>query len=284
MAVHAHPDDETTMGGGELVEAAEQGHETIIVTCTGGELGERGEPPAGSPEQLGQVRAAELSVSCSILGVSYLRLLGYRDSGMPGDVGNKHPSSFWSADEREGALRLVSIIRQLQPHVVMTYDELGFYGHPDHIQTNRVTRLAFALAGDPGIDRSLGEPWRPAKLYYGTLCHSSLRRGRDLLQRAGIGTPLDDLDSDRPEWGVPDERITLRVDHRRHAERIQRALAAHQSQAGANSFFFAMSPELYGEVVLQEEYILVESSVSVHQPERGLFDGLEELAAVARQA
>src|SRR5688572_14466737 len=121
MAVHAHPDDEAIGTGGVLARAAAEGIRTVLVTCT-----------------VGAVRERELRAACAVLGVTHLELLGYRDSGMAGTDDNNHPDSFAQADLDDATARLVELVRQHRPSVIVTYNENGFYGHPDHINAHRI--------------------------------------------------------------------------------------------------------------------------------------------------
>src|SRR5215472_10935022 len=159
MAVHAHPDDEAIGTGGILARYAGEGVRTVLVTCTNGELGDapgglKPGDPGHDEKVVVPVRRSELEASCKVLGVSHLELLGYHDSGMEGWPQNDAPGSFWRTPVPEAAARLAELMRTYQPQVVVTYDENGFYGHPDHIQANRITHAALEQWGEP------------AKLYY----------------------------------------------------------------------------------------------------------------------
>ncbi|MCC7104163.1 MAG: PIG-L family deacetylase, partial [Chloroflexi bacterium] len=192
MTVHAHPDDEAIGTGGLLARSADEGIRTVLVTCTGGEVGEIAHPSLATPETLAEVRERELRAACEILGITDLHLLGYRDSGMAGTADNEHPASFHRADLEQATGRLVALVRQLRPQVMVTYDENGFYGHPDHIKTNRIAVAAFHAAGDRARYPALGEPWRPSKLYYTAVPRSRLRELPRRLRELGIEGPFDD--------------------------------------------------------------------------------------------
>src|SRR4051812_16399886 len=147
MAVHAHPDDEAIGTGGTLARAASEGIRTILVTCTNGELGDA--PGGITPDRddhdralVVETRLQELRASCEVLGVSELELLGYHDSGMMGWPQNELPNAFWNSPVAEPTARLQALMEKHRPDVVVTYDENGFYGHPDHIQANRITMNA----------------------------------------------------------------------------------------------------------------------------------------------
>ena len=168
MAVHAHPDDEAIGTGGILARYAAEGVRTVLVTCTNGELGDapgglKPDDPGHDERVVVPLRRRELEASCEILGVSQLELLGYHDSGMEGWPQNDVPDSFWHTPVEDAARRLADLMRTYEPQVVVTYDENGFYGHPDHIQANRVTRAALAECGIP------------AKLYYTAVARSRCR-------------------------------------------------------------------------------------------------------------
>ena len=149
MVVHAHPDDESISTGGVLARYADEGLRTVLVTCTGGEVGEIADPGLATPETLVEVRRRELEQACEILRVGKLHLLGYRDSGMMGTLDNAHPASFHQASLDEATARLVALVRREQPQVLVTYDKNGFYGHPDHIKAHQITAAAYEAAGDP---------------------------------------------------------------------------------------------------------------------------------------
>jgi mycothiol conjugate amidase Mca len=287
MAVHAHPDDESIGTGGVLARYADEGIRTVLVTCTGGEVGEIGDPSLASPENLAAVRAAELRAACDILGVAHLELLGYRDSGMAGTADNDHPAAFARADLDEAAGRLVELVRRYRPQVLATYDENGFYGHPDHIGANRITVLAFERAGDPAWYPEHGpEPWQPAKLYYTAVPRSRMAEFGRRLAEAGIRPPMDEPDADAvgrdaeaasgppPPMGTPDELVTTYVDVGRWVERKRRALWAHKTQMGPEVFFARMPPALFDELFGVESFQLARSRVPARAPEDDLFAGL----------
>src|SRR5215475_8820503 len=206
MAVHAHPDDEAISTGGVLARYADEGMRTVLVTCTGGEVGEIADRALAIPETLAEVRRRELERACEILRVTQLHLLGYRDSGMMGTPDNQHPSSFYRAPLEEATARLVALVRRHRPQVLVTYDERGFYGHPDHIKANQITVAAFEAAGDPTRWPDAGTPFRPAKLYYTAVARSDIKNLGRVLSEAGIPTPFGD--EREPEIGIADELIT----------------------------------------------------------------------------
>src|SRR5215211_3856963 len=167
LAVRPHPDDESSATGGLLAKYAAGGLRTAVITCTGGEEGEIVDPDLDYDEafpRLAEIRERELRAACDVLGVAELRLLGYRDSGMAGSAANANPSAFCNADLDEAGGKVARLIRELRPTVVVTENDNGTYGHPDHVMCHRVTVRAWDLAGDPDAPVD-GEPWQPARLY-----------------------------------------------------------------------------------------------------------------------
>lgn len=161
LAVFAHPDDESFGTGGLIALRSSMGDRVALVTATRGEAGEISDPALADRDNVGQVREAELRAAADVLGVGELTILGYRDSGMEGTDDNSHPNAFASAPAEEVIARLVGIMRRLRPEVVITFDETGGYGHPDHIAANRFTTAAFGASGDPSKYPDEGEPWKP---------------------------------------------------------------------------------------------------------------------------
>lgn len=275
MAVHAHPDDEAIGTGGVLARYAAEGIRTVLVTCTNGEAGEIADPALATPDNLGEVRLRELQAACDILGVSELYLLGYRDSGMAGRPENDDPRSFHRAPLDEAVGRLVAVMRRERPQVVITYDENGFYGHPDHIKANQITVAAFDAAADPSRYPAAGPPWQPAKLYYIAVPRSRMTEMPRVLRAAGITPPFEgEPEPDGAALGTPDELITTSIDVAAQIERKHRALLAHASQMGEDVFFARLSPSLFAELFSVESFQLVRSLVPASSREDDLFAGL----------
>lgn len=285
MAVHAHPDDEAIGTGGILARYADEGVRTILVTCTGGELGEIADPSMATPETLGEVRERELRRACTILDVAHLELLGYRDSGMAGAEANQDPRSFAAADLDSAAGRLVELVRRHRPRVMVTYDDDGFYGHPDHIKANRITVRAFASAGDPSAYPDQGlEPWAPDKLYYTAISRSAMATFAERLSAHGINPPMSNEDGDVPPFGTPDELVTTTIDVGSAVERKRQSLWAHATQMGSNVFFARLPPALFNELFGRESFQLVESRVATSLPEDDLLAGLRGVPGAQRHS
>jgi LmbE family N-acetylglucosaminyl deacetylase len=275
MAVHAHPDDESISTGGVLALYARAGVRTVLVTCTDGGCGDG--PGGIKPMEEGfdrdavvALRREELDRSCEILGVSHLETLGYRDSGMMGWPYNDQPGSFWTAPIREAASRLGELMRRYQPHVVVTYDANGFYGHPDHIQAHRVTMAAAAATGIP------------AKVYFTAVPRSRMVGFVQRLKELGLEFPDEDGDGGEPdaepngpreEWGTPDEEVTTYIDVKTAAGLKYDSLAAHASQSD-NIFFLRMGKDVFGEIMGTEAFVRALDRTGAALPEADLFAGL----------
>jgi len=266
MAVHAHPDDEATGTGGVLAKAAAEGIRTVLVTCTDGRCGDGPDgvkpgEPGHDPDKVVELRQQELERSCEVLGVSHLELLGYADSGMMDWPTNDAPGSFWSTPVGQAAGRLAELMRRYQPDVVVTYDENGFYGHPDHIQAHRVTMAAVAETGIP------------AKVYWTTASRSAFQDFAKLMRELGADWEEPDPDQPVPEIGLPDSEITTWVDTSAFGGQKYDALAAHASQ-GENIFFLRMGRERFTELMSKETFVRVQDRTGAPLPEQDLFDGL----------
>ncbi|GAA1816281.1 N-acetyl-1-D-myo-inositol-2-amino-2-deoxy-alpha-D -glucopyranoside deacetylase [Luedemannella flava] len=257
MFVHAHPDDETIATGATMAHYAAAGALVTLVTCTAGEEGEIHVPSlaglaAAEADQLGGYRVSELHAACAALGVTDHRFLGgagrYRDSGMMGLDTNKHPRAFWGADLEAAAGQLLEIIREVRPQVVVTYDDNGFYGHPDHIQAHRVTMRAAELAADEGI--------APAKIYWSTIPRSVMEAG--MAHFAGSSdNPFAEIEHvDDLPFGTPDDEIAAEIDGTDHADAKLAAVRAHATQIPPTSWLFSIAGNFGGEFVGMEHYTL----------------------------
>ncbi|GAC1445286.1 MAG: N-acetyl-1-D-myo-inositol-2-amino-2-deoxy-alpha-D-glucopyranoside deacetylase [Mycobacteriales bacterium] len=288
LLVHAHPDDETIGTGATMAKYAADNALVTLVTCTLGEEGEILVPglehlAADRDDRLGQHRVGELAAAMEALGVRDHRFLGgpgrWRDSGMMDTPANERPNCFWRADLDEATRELVSIVREVRPQVVVTYDENGGYGHPDHIQAHRVAVAAFDKAGEPSYEPSLGEPWQPAKLYYTTFPKSVLQSGIEALKAAGE-TDFFGVDSaeDLP-FGVPDDLVTTEVDASDHLEAKTAAMRAHKTQIAVDGPFFALSNNIGSKAFGTEYYMLVSGSLGPADGPNGregdLFAGID---------
>lgn len=279
MAVHPHPDDESIASGGTMARYRAEGAEVALVTCTLGEEGEISDPALATPENLGQVRAEELTAACVILGVRVRYVLGYRDSGMAGTPENDNPASFHQADLGEATGRLVALVRRFRPQVMVCDNEHGTYGHPDHIKSNRITVAAFHAAGDPARYPEQGmEPWQPLKLYFTAVPYSRRERMARRLEELDIPSPFarrpDTATTVERPFGTPDELVTATLDVSAYAAAKRRALAAHRTQMGPQQFFMRIPPEHWSEFFGTEYFQRVESRVPALEREDDLFGGI----------
>lgn len=280
--VHAHPDDECLTTGGTLARYADEGAHVCLVTCTDGQLGEVAEVPELGPpdeirERLAEVRREELGEACRRLGEIDLRLLGYHDSGMAETPGNDAPEAFVNQPLDDPAGRIATILRELRPQVLVTYNEYGFYGHPDHIRAHEAALRALELAADPEHAPEDGEPHRVAKLYYTAVPISRLLRAREV-----FGSDDDEQEErftqeEVERIGTPDEEVTTAIDVTALVDRKFAALEAHRTQYGTTEGWLKIPTELRAEAMGVEHYVRVRSSVPGSAgTEEDLFEGVEE--------
>jgi N-acetyl-1-D-myo-inositol-2-amino-2-deoxy-alpha-D-glucopyranoside deacetylase len=287
--VHAHPDDETINNGATMARYVAEGAAVTLLTCTLGEEGEVLVPElaqlaADQADQLGGYRIGELAAAMAALGVTDWRFLGgagrYRDSGMMDTPANDKPRAFWRADLDEAVAHAVAVVREVQPQVVVTYDEVGGYGHPDHIQAHRVAMGAVAAAADPAYRPDLGEAWDVAKVYWNAMPRSVVQAGVDAMAALGEASPFEGLgDLDEVPFVVADDVVTTAVDGRAHADRKEAAMRAHPTQMTVDGPFFALSNNLGHSVLGTEYYRLVRGTRGPAGPgpqgwEDDLFAGL----------
>jgi mycothiol conjugate amidase Mca len=273
LAVHAHPDDECISTGGILARYAAEGVRTVLVTCTDGAVGEISDPALATPENLAEVRSRELDESVRVLGVSRLVKLGYRDSGMAGTADNDDPRSFFKSSFDEALERVVRVVREEHPQVVVTYDERGGYGHPDHVRAHQVAVAAFEAAGDATRFPTAGAAWSASKLYYAVVPRSAMRTFGERLRAAGVEVPFQEIreEKDMP-FGVADERVTTFVDVSAYMAAKRASLVAHRTQMGPNQFFMRIPEDVFGDVFGRETFQRVVGSGP--SPEDDLFAGL----------
>ncbi|MBV8300415.1 MAG: PIG-L family deacetylase [Candidatus Dormibacteraeota bacterium] len=276
MAVHAHPDDETITMGGTLALLGDRGVATSVVCCTDGKLATivaDDMPEETTRPRLAEIREAELKEACRILGVSEVNFLGFGDSGMAGEATNQMSGAFWTTPIDDAVRVLVGHMRRFRPHVVLTYDANGGYGHPDHIQTHRVALLATEASGSP-LYPDEGDHWRISKLYYSAFPVSWARRISEFAKQAGMEPPFGMEDPDQLPFLTPDELVTTKVDARAAIPRFRAALRAHHSQIGEDWPQLTLPEEVVGEFAY-EHYQLVISRVRVSLPETDVLTGIE---------
>ncbi|MEV0614988.1 mycothiol conjugate amidase Mca [Nonomuraea sp. NPDC050404] len=277
MAVHAHPDDESSKGAATMARYVREGVEVLVCTLTGGERGSVLNPKMDRPEivaNIGEVRRAEMARAREILGVEQ-QFMGFVDSGLPENEEEQLPEGCFGLQKLEDASApLVAAVREFRPHVIITYDDDGGYPHPDHIMTNKVSVEAFEAAGDPDRYPGTGDPWQPLKLYYQMgFTKERFEALHEAMTERGLGSPYADWISrweDRPaKWPV-----TTRVPCGEYFQIRDDALLAHATQVDPDGFWFVCPRELQEEIWPTEDYHLARSLVDTDLPEDDLFAGI----------
>jgi N-acetyl-1-D-myo-inositol-2-amino-2-deoxy-alpha-D-glucopyranoside deacetylase len=271
LFVHAHPDDESIETGATMAKYASEGAHVCLVTCTRGEEGEVIPEDLRhlSGDALGEYRTSELARACAALGVDDHRYLGgegrWRDSGMMGTPSNNDPRCFWRADIEEATAALVRVVREVRPQVIVTYDDNGFYGHPDHIQAYRVARRAFERAADASFGE--GEPWAPSRFYATAIPITSLEAevGRGPFERVGSVREFG--------FGVPDAQVTTRIEAGAWLPAKVEAMGSHATQITMAPPYYALSNDL-GVPILDAEYYTLLTGESGIPGEDGRETGL----------
>jgi mycothiol S-conjugate amidase len=288
MAVHAHPDDESSKGAATMARYVREGVSVLVATLTGGERGDVLNPAMDRPEikaDMARVRQQEMARAREILGVEQ-RFLGFVDSGLPeGDPKPALPEGCFALTPlTEATEPLVRAIREFRPHVMLTYDENGGYPHPDHIMTHRVSVAAFEAAADPDAYPDSGEPWQPLKLYYFVSFHGAkfVAMHEEMLRR-GLESPYTKIFeewADRAKKRGEEERreleITTRVPCGEFFEIRDAALKAHATQVDPNGFWFSCPLDVQRSAWPTEDYHLARSVVDSELPEDDLFAGIRE--------
>ena len=289
LLVHAHPDDESIGTGATMAYYAAAGASVTLITCTLGEEGEilvpsLGQLEAAQADQLGGYRIGELATAMSQLGVTDHRFLGgagrFRDSGMMGSPANEHPRAFWrAAKDAEifdaAVAAAAEVIRDVRPQVLVTYDDNGDYGHPDHIMAHRVATAAVDAAAD--ASHGAGVPWQVMKVYWTATPKSLLRKGFEAL--AGTDLPFGVASVEELPFGVEDDVITTVIDATGFGEAKLRALESHHTQISVDGPFFALSNMLGREILATEHFRLARGALgsgrNADGRETDLFDGLD---------
>lgn len=282
MAVHAHPDDESSKGAATMAKYAAEGNDVLVVTLTGGERGDILNPAMDRPgikERMSEVRKEEMAKAAAALGVQQM-WLGFVDSGLPeGDPPPPVPEGSFAAIDIEIPIEaLVKVVREFRPHVMITYDERGGYPHPDHIRDHKVSIAAFERAADPNAYPDAGEPWTVSKLYY---THGFIRDRMVLFseefERHGQESPFTEwLSKWEPGRGDLMGRVTTQVECGKYFPQRDDALRAHATQIDPNGMFFAVPMEWQQRLWPTEEYELAQTRVKTSIPETDLFTGIED--------
>ena len=308
MAVHAHPDDEVVFTGGTLLLYHRRGVKTVLVTATGGEEGEIHDPdldPEASRPRLRDIRLGELQRGIALLEIDHLELLGYRNSGMAGTDANADPTNFHNAGLDEVTRKLVMLVRRYKPQIMITYDEFGAYGHPDHIKCNVATHAAFDKAGDPSYAPELGQPWTPLSFYYTHWNDEGFEKARAIFAERGIRngpstekrsalTPTLSTRARRKRWPstsskkkstkeAPAEEkppayvpppTTTRIDVRAVATEKMTSARQHRTQFDPNGLFNSIPDDIVPIIFGEEHYSLVQSRTPAPDQEDDMLAGL----------
>ena len=280
LLVHAHPDDETINNGVTMAKYAKDGAQVTLVTCTRGEEGEvlvaeLSNLASDKDDKLGQHREIELKDAMAHLGISDFRFLGapnkkWRDSGMMGTPQNDRKDVFWQSDLEEAANELVKIILEIKPQVLITYDEFGGYGHPDHIKAHRVAMRAAEIAEING--------WKIEKIYWNTMPRSVIQMGIEKMREVGSDFFGAESADDLP-FVKPDELVTSVVHASEYVPQKLAAMKAHATQIAVDGPFFALSNNLGLSVWGDEYYTIVKGEKAAPFDENGreldLFAGIK---------
>ncbi|MER7442160.1 mycothiol conjugate amidase Mca [Micromonospora avicenniae] len=284
MAVHAHPDDESSKGAATMAKYVAEGVEVLVATCTGGERGSVLNPKLDRPDvwaNIAEIRRGEMDAARAILGVEQA-WLGFVDSGLPeGQPLPPLPEGCFALQDVElAAGPLVRLMREFRPHVVTTYDEQGGYPHPDHIMCHKISVAAFDAAGDAERYPELGEPWQPLKLYYDIgFSKPKIMALHEAVLAAGLESPYQDW-LKRWEENPNDHRpqITTQVPCAQYFPVRDDALRAHATQVDPDGFFFRVPMEIQQSAWPTEDFHLARSLVESSMPESDLFAGVRETA------
>ena len=278
LLVHAHPDDETIGSGATMAKYVAEGAAVTLVTCTLGEEGEiigdeHAHRAAHLEDSLGEHREIELANAMARLGVTDHRLLGgagrYRDSGMIGTPDNDDPTCFWRADLLTAAIDLVSVIRETRPQVLVTYDDFGGYGHPDHIQAHRVAHYAVTLAASSTFRPDLGEGWDVPKIYWIAFPKSVIRAEIEAMKAAGESEGFAAMDPDDLPFACADELVTTAIYAEDFVDNKLAAMREHATQISVEDGFFALSNNLGSRALGVEYYRLVRGAATGDRDEQG---------------
>lgn len=272
LAVYGHPDDEGQVTG-TLGRFIELGHHVTLVCATRGEVGEISDPQFATPETLGYVRELELRAAMAQIGLFDVRFLPFRDSGMAGTAENEDPRCFHQQPEETAVGHLVSVMREMRPHAVFTWDPTGGYGHPDHIAAHRHTVAAFDASADPSLYPESGEPWKPSRLYWGAFTMKRFAGMYLEIERRGLlPEPIDPERRARFEEALrgPEPDMTHAIEVPHLVARKRAAAGMHKSQFGESSLFARIPEDLRAGFYGEERFYMARSESA---PQAGMLRG-----------
>jgi len=271
----AHPDDETFGMGGTLAFYAFQGAEIHLVCATRGEAGVVPEEFLEGFSSIGELREHELLCAAKVLKLQKVYILEYRDSGMLGSIDNDHPDALINAHPEDVAKEIATLIREIKPDIVLTFDPIGGYMHPDHIAVHQVTLTAIDLAGDQNFTFLNTKPFKPEKLYFHIFPRRFFRAVLPLLPIFGIDPSKFGSNKDINLRAIfaEDFPIDCRINYRKYASIRARAAACHASQGGGNQGgkFITLFMRLVGS---KELFMRAFPPKKNRRIERDLFEGL----------
>jgi LmbE family N-acetylglucosaminyl deacetylase len=241
--------------GGVYAQAASEGIRTGLICATRGERGEISDPALATPDNLGQVREHELRAACAVLGIKHLWFLDYKDSGMAGTPENDDPECFLRANEEEALEKIVRTVREFRPSVMVTFDETGAYGHPDHLKIERLSIAAFEAASDPARFPEAGVPWQPARLYYSGFPRSAMMQLVEMVRQLDPSHMFAQLDASA--LSIEDSRITNQIGVSRWRDVKRQARKMHRTQADPEETMTNMPREMIDRWMSTEYYALI---------------------------
>jgi mycothiol S-conjugate amidase len=277
VALHAHPDDESSKGAGAVAGYHDDGVRCVLITATGGEAGDVLNPALDRPEvaeRLAEIRSRELAAAAAIIGYDDVVLLGYRDSGMPGSADNSHEAAFVNADFDAVLEQVVQVVRSERPDVFLGYDAHERYPHPDHIRVHQISLAVWHAAADPQRFPDAGPPWAIPKMYAPAWTVRRMQALHHAMEESGRESPyarwMEGLDRDEE-----DERRLTAVDVGRSIERARAALRAHETQVDPNGFWFKVPAAVVRAAYPYEDFELLATRVGWDEHETDLFAGID---------
>lgn len=276
LAIHAHPDDESSKGAATVAKYVAEGVRAVLVTATGGEAGDILNPAmdtAEVSENLAEVRAAELAAAARIIGFDDVVMLGYRDSGMPDSEANGHPEAFCHQSFDDVLGRLVEIVRSERPDVVLVYDAHEFYPHPDHLRVHELSKALVAAAADGSMFPDLGAPWQITKLYAPVFTSDRITALHQAMLDTVGESPFALWIERMGAFEDPKRQLT-KVDVTGFVDLGREALRAHRTQVDPDGFWFAVPTDLVESVYPWEDFELLYSGVGWSEGEDDLFFGV----------
>lgn len=294
LAVHAHPDDESSKGSATMAYYLSQGAQVMVVSCTGGEEGGIQNPHleqrAHATRDMGGARRPEMAKAQEVLGIEH-RWLGYMDSGLPeGDPLPELPfGRFATLEVPLAAAPLIRLVRDFRPHVIVGYDAFGGYGHPDHVMAHKLAVEAYQRSGDSSAYPDAGPAWEVSKLYYDVGFNTErFAAMHEALESRGLESPFAEWLARVQEWSLDSSEttgragasdVTTQVRSGDFFEYRTAALKAHATQVDPQGFFFAVTDDFQREVWPWEDFVLAQSRVSSNLPESSLFAGIGSVPA-----